>query len=95
MITFAPRTIILLMVLAVTYLSTGLRADDPKGQKTEAETGVASDSQVIDDPGASAGKAVSNGHAWQPISEVAVPTDGGDVFTVSARQVRLAGLGQE
>ena len=84
-----------LLGAAMALCTTPSRADDPKGQKFEAETGVASDSQVIDDPGASAGKAVSNGHAWQPISEVAVPTHGGDVFTVSARQGRLAGSGQE
>ncbi|HEV7298656.1 MAG TPA: hypothetical protein VGN72_04765 [Tepidisphaeraceae bacterium] len=58
---------------------------EPVGEKMEAESKRASDSEVVDDADASGGQAVSNGKAWQPLVSVAAPAEGGDRLTVHVR----------
>ncbi len=71
-------------VFALVNFSAPVRADDPAGTKIEAESVIGSDSRVIDDAGASGGKAVTNAKAWQPLAVVPTPAEG-DAFILHLR----------
>ncbi len=51
----------------------------PAGILIEAESGRASDSKVVADSEGSAGQAVANGRAWQPLCAVEVPKEGAEL----------------